>query len=265
MKPTAALIAVFLASGFLVQASPAKPSPSDVQAVALARSAYLALTGGQGVQDATITASATWIAGSDQQTGTATLEALGSGNSRVTLILVSGQRTEIRSALTGAPAGSWAGPDGVAHSMAFHNCQTDAAWFFPALSLSGALSDPQVVFSYVGQETLKGSSVQHIRYSRQVTGQSAAATRLFGRLGTTDVYLDAASLLPVTASFQAHPDGDAGTDIPVQILFSNYQAVNGIRVPMRVQKLVQGGLVLDLAISSATINSGLPASDFIVQ
>jgi hypothetical protein len=45
-----------------------------------------------------------------------------------------------------------------------------------------------------------------------------------------DFYLDAATFLPAAANLNIHPDSDATTNIPVQVLYSNYQNVNGILV-----------------------------------
>src|SRR5437660_6420520 len=64
---------------------------STSQAVAYAARAISALTGGAPIHDVTLTGSVTWN-GSD--TGTATLVALGTGESRMDLVLVSGTRTE---------------------------------------------------------------------------------------------------------------------------------------------------------------------------
>jgi hypothetical protein len=50
---------------------------SDPQAVGLAGKAYFALTGGLPVESVSVSAQATWIAGSDEFQGTAQLEALG--------------------------------------------------------------------------------------------------------------------------------------------------------------------------------------------
>jgi hypothetical protein len=85
------------------------------------------------------------------------------------------------------------------------------------------------------------------------------------QFSTTDFYLDAGTLLPVAVSFQSHPDGDAGSNIAVEIDFSNYQPSNGIQVPFRIQKLVQGSLTLDFTVSSVVLNSGLPDSLFAIQ
>jgi hypothetical protein len=48
----------------------------------------------------------------------------------------------------------------------------------------------------------------------------------------------------------------------VEIDFSNYQAVNGVQVPFRVQKFLNGSLFLDVTVQSAVLNSGIPQSDF---
>jgi hypothetical protein len=65
--------------------------------------------------------------------------------------------------------------------------------------------------------------------------------------------------------FTRHPEDDALTDIAIAIVFSNYQTVNGIQVPFRVQRLVQNGLAVDLVLTGVTLNSGLPDSLFPVQ
>ncbi len=68
---------------------------SDPQAVALVHRSLAELTGGVAVTDVTLTGTAHRIAGSDDETGTATLEATSAGDSRVDLLFPSGNRTEI--------------------------------------------------------------------------------------------------------------------------------------------------------------------------
>jgi hypothetical protein len=50
-----------------------------------------------------------------------------------------------------------------------------------------------------------------------------------------------------------------------QILFSNYQNVNGVQVPYHIQELFNGSLLLDFTASAATINTGLSDSLFAIQ
>ena len=103
----------------------------DPAALALVSKSLQAVAGATALADITLQASATYIAGSDQEMGPATLVALGNQQSKVTLSLTNGQRQEIRA----GTAGVWVGPDGTAHAMASHDCFIDASWFYPAFTL----------------------------------------------------------------------------------------------------------------------------------
>jgi hypothetical protein len=230
------------------------------QAVALATQALAALTGTTQVSDITLTGTATRKAGSDIESGSITLKALGNPDSRFDLVVSTGTRSEIRNASGGTPQGSWITPDGVSHAMAYHNTLTDAAWFVPELTVLSQLSNPNLVASYVGQETRAGAAVQHLHFAFQ--SPSPDPTGLFQSLSAEEVYLDASTFLPVALTFNAHPDIDAGTNISVEIDFSSYQSVNGVQVPFRVQKLLNGTLFLDVTVQSVQINSGLTSAAF---
>ena len=236
---------------------------SDPQAVAYAAQSILALTGGTPIADAKLTGTATWTVGSDNQSGSVTLMGKGTSESRTDLGLSGGNRTEIRNSFGGFPQGAWVGSDGVSHSYAMHNCWTDANWLFPVLS-SLSNTDPNIILSYVGLESRSGVSVQHLRSYRALF-QSISSDALTEQLSTMDFYLDATSFLPVAVTFSVHPDDDANVTIPVEIDYSNYQITNGAQLPLHVQKFLQGGLVLDLVITSASPNTGLSDSNFNIQ
>ena len=230
------------------------------QAVALATQALAALSARTPVSDITLTGTATRTAGSDAETGSVTLQALGNSNSRFDFVSTAGTSSEIRNASGGAPQGSWITPDGVSHAMATHNTFTDAAWFAPELTVLSQLSNPNLMVSYVGQETRAGAAVQHLHFAIQ--SASTDPTGLFQGLSAEDVYLDVSTYLPVALIFNTHPDNDAGTNISVEIDYSNYQPVNGVQIPFHVQKSLNGALFLDVAIQSSVLNSGIPASVF---
>lgn len=271
------------------QTASTSPATSDPQAVTLLQKSLVALTGGASVTDATLTGTARRIAGSDDETGSATLEATSLGDSRVELSFASGNRIEIRNhsslPLAGAlppgippaaaePVGEWVGPDGVGHAMAAHNVMTDSAWFFPALTLQRLLAASNYVLSYVGQETHNGAAVLHVAAVEQFPQlPTSASTRspglpaaqLMQHLSQMDFYFDPASALPVALDFTEHPDTDALIDIAVEIRFLGYRAESGISVPIHIQEYFNNGLALDVAISNAAVNSGLPPSTFAIQ
>jgi hypothetical protein len=230
----------------------------DPQALTLIASSLKALTGGVAVNDVILQASAAYVAGSDEESGTATLTAGGNQQSLVQLNLSLGSRQEIRN----GPAGAWSGPDATAHSMATHNCWTDASWFFPTLTLEAVAADPQTAVSYLGTDTSKGRPLLHLQVTRAPAGQLADVTALILRLGTMDIYFDPQSFLPLVLDFETHPDTDANTNVPVEIQFGNFQSISGGLVPFRIQKYLQGSLLLDLVVTNVSINSGVPQSIF---
>ncbi len=233
----------------------------DPQALSLVNQALQATSGGTiALNDVTLQGTVNYTAGSDFQSGTVVLEARGNGMSRVTLSLDGGQRQEVRN----GPAGYWVDAEGQQHLMAVHNCWPDAPWFFPALSLQALSSDAQVSIVYGGLEARDGVQLYHLRLYRTVPGQDVQITSDIQRLSIVDLYLDPASYMPLILAFKAHPDDDLNIDIPVEIQFGDYRQVNGVRVPFHIQKSLQGNLLLDIRVSGAVLNSGLPESDFAV-
>ncbi len=256
MLPRTIAAVLFLSTFAFAQNPPA----SDPQALSYAAKSIASLTGGTTITDVTLTGSVTW-AGSD--TGTANLTALGTSESRMDLTLGSGTRTEVRDAQTGSQLGQWINPDGSSGLYAPQNCWTDAVWFFPALGSLAA--GPNVVLSYVGQETRNGSEVQHIESYIYQANWPAGVTPTAMQLSIMDFYLDAGSFLPVAVTFNAHPDNDANTNVSFEVDFANYQSQSGVMVPMHVQRLQQGSLMVDLMLSSASFNAGLSLSRFAIN
>ncbi len=177
------------------------------------------------------------------------------------LALSSGTRSEIRDAQTGIPFGQWTNPNDTSGQFASHNCWTDAVWFFPALSSLAA--GQNVVLSFIGRESRNGTSVQHLRSYVYQSGQVPIPSPQ--QLSIMDFYLNATSLLPVATTFNAHPDHDANTSLSIEVDFANYQTISGIAVPMRIQRYQQGNLMVDITLTEASFNSGLPLSTFAVN
>lgn len=177
------VLSALLGSLAVPSLSPAQSQPaSDPQALTLAAQAITALTGGTSISDVTLTGNATWIAGSDNETGPATLMAKGSTESRVDLNLTGGLRSDIRNDTAGYPQGASVIGSGSQQAWALHNCWINASWFFPALSFLATPSDLNLVFSYVGQESRNGTSVQHFQIYRYLAGQKTAVISLTQQL-----------------------------------------------------------------------------------
>jgi hypothetical protein len=235
------------------------------QALTLLQQSLAALTGGQIPTDVTLSGSARRIAGSDDESGTAVFKALASGAGRSDLSLSSGQCSEVQNHSSTTPAGSWSGPDGVAHAMAFHNLLTEPSWFFPAFAISRRVSDSSFAATYVGHETHNGQAVERVSVYQSMPFPNPPGLPTFEQLTRVDFFLDATTFLPAAIAFTIHPDNNELLDLAVEVRFTDYRSVSGAQVPFHVQKYLNNSLILDFQATSVTSNSGLTASAFNAQ
>lgn len=236
---------------------------SSPQAVTTLAQSFTTMAGFVRVTDVTLTGTAERIVGSDDETGTATYKATASAN-RLDLSLSGGTRSEIWNGGATPPAGAWVGPDGVSHSIPYHNLLTDPGWF-PLFVLGNINSTSSGnLVTYVGPETREGVGVNHITSVQQIQGSGGSAG-LLQHLTQVDIYLDASTFLPVSLVFNMHPDVDASTDIPTEIRYSNFQTVGGVKIPFHVQKFVNNSLILDLQFQNASLNTGITAAQVAAQ
>jgi hypothetical protein len=240
-------------------------TPQTAQAIPILQRSLGVLVGRTAINDATLTGTARRVAGSDDETGTAVLKALATGEARMDVGFPSGPLSEVWVNSVNGQSGRWTGPDGKTHAMSQHNLLTDSSWFFPPLTLSKWLSTPGYAISLVGQESRNGVTVEHLTVSLLASALPADLSATFQHLSQSEIYLDSASGLPVALAFNIHPDNNLLLDLPVEIRLSDYRNVNGIQVPFHVQKYLNNSLILDIQLQTATVNSGLTASAFAIQ
>lgn len=232
---------------------------SDTQALLYAAQSIVAITGGKQILDVTLSGRVTWTIGKVSETGTVTLSGLGTGESRMDLQLSSGNRKEIRDSSTERDWGTWRKTTSGTGLSSPQNCLTDPIWFFPAL---GPLSArPNVVLSYVGQETRDGFTVRHIRSYVYLLSSSTLKSTI-QQLSGMDFYLDTATHLPVATVFNTYHDNGANSNIAVEIHFQNYQPIDGVQVPMHIRRFEQGALLADISLETASFNTGLSLATF---
>jgi len=262
MRSARVLLSFGLCVLLVIPLTAQQSASSSTQASQLLQQSLASLQGNTPLTDVTLSGTARRIAGSDDQSGTAVLKGLASGAARTDLSLSSGQRSEVQNLIEAAPVGIWSGPDRISHSMVYHNLMTEPVWFFPAFAISRRVSTKSYVATYVGQETHNGQVVEHVSVSQTPSAQMASGASLFQHLTQVDFFLDSSTLLPAAITFNIHPDNNAALDIPVEIRFSEYRTVSSAQVPFHVQKFLNNSLFLDFEAQSATLNSGLAASDF---
>lgn len=209
-----------------------------------------AFSKGHPVHSVTLEATAEWTAGSDIESGNAKLVASADGSSSLQLELSHSSRTENQTSFASGQSCNWTGTDGVVHQAASHNCMTSFAWFMPAVTLLGghqAASINSALVSTAGQQFIDLRQQQ-----TPATGRGSGSAALLAHLTTTDLYIDPATHLPSALTYQVHPDANASADIPVEVIFSNYQVVDGVAIPYRIQRYFNGSLNLDLTVTQAS-------------
>ena len=234
-------------------------SSASPQAGQILQQALAALNGTTPTRDVTLTGSAHYIAGSDDETGTGTLEAIATGASSMKLSLPSGPRSEVRNLSANPPTGTWSGPDGVSHTIAYHNLLNEPCWFSPVAAITRLIASPESVATYVDAETMGSQSVQHVSVNQQPPTASVIPA-LFPHLTQIELYLDSSTFLPAAVAFNVHPDQNELADIPIEVRFSDYRSVNGTQVPFHIQRYINNTLILDFQADSATLNSNLTPS-----
>src|SRR5882762_6929446 len=80
------------------------------QGLLILQHAFGVLAGAAPLADVTLSGTARRIAGSDDETGTAVLKALATGEARMDLSFPSGLHSEVRTNSNFVPAGTWTGP-----------------------------------------------------------------------------------------------------------------------------------------------------------
>ncbi|HWY53003.1 MAG TPA: hypothetical protein VNZ03_00965 [Terriglobales bacterium] len=242
--------------------SPTTTASSPQAATLLAQSAN-ALAGSIAVNDVTLTGTAEWIAGSDDETGTAIFKGI-HGSHRLDLTFRNGTRSEIVSNVNGDRSGAWSGPDGKINPIANHNLVSEAG-IFPAFTLHELISLPNALLTYVGQETRDHATVIHLSASQQFPKLNGDPATLMQHLAQVEIFLDPTTFLPVSYLYNSHPDNDARLDIPTEIRYSNYQNITGVQIPLHIQKFMNGSLVLDLQFQNTSLNSGVSIPQIIAQ
>jgi len=243
--------------------TPQQSSTTSSTATAVLQKSLLALAPNLSLTDVTLSGSVRRIAGSEDESGSATLKALSSGAARADLSLSSGTFSEIYNSSSSGPAGAWSGPDGVSHPIPFHNLLAESAWFFPAFAISRRLSSGYAITD-LGPETHNGQQVEHVSVSQNSPIISPAGTPSFQHLTQLDFYFDSVTSLPTAITFSIHPDNNALLDIPVEIDFSDYRSISGAQIPFHIQRLLNCSLFLDIQLQTVVINSGLAPAAFAV-
>ena len=226
----------------------------DAQAVALLQQSVAAF-GPVQPSDSTATGNVTITQGSLTMQGTVTILTKGSAQTSIqfqvpnnpwTVIFANGQANKVE------PSETTVYPLELAASS--------QCLYFPLPFLVSILSNADYSIKYVGQETLGASTTNHI--VAQNTFNSSPKYQFLSSFTAADIWIDASSGLPVKISMVRREGGGSAPRIPFSFVYSNYQAVSGVRYPFTIQEYWTETLWATTNIQSVTFSTGLTDSSF---
>ena len=135
----------------------------------------------------------------------------------------------------------------------------------PAYLLAEFLLRTDVALSYVGVEQIDGRPTHHVRAVPFVNfpeGTDPEFIRQHLANATTDLYIDADTLLLTQVTFTQVSVTDWRRGALVTIRYSDYRTLGGLKVPARQTRHFAGQLAWELTLDSVERNTGLPSSDF---
>ena len=237
--------------------APAQAPQRDPQAIAILQQAVAAMAS-MVPTDSSASGTVTVVEGSTTQTGTIQILTLGMTQTSVTLDLPAGQRTVIYSDGTSKEIFGTQSSNPPLQSVL-----SDQSVDFPLPFLTGALSNPDESFRYIGLESVNGQSAQHI----QLWNSFASKPHLesLASFSLKDVWLDATSGLPLKIAYLRRTSGGLAPGIPVEIFLSKYTKVSGVLYPFQIDKSKNGTPWQTIVIENASVNTGLTAAQFQVQ
>lgn len=136
---------------------------------------------------------------------------------------------------------------------------------FPLLAIVKWLQAADVDVGQADTETVAGQSVFRIAIRPKRSGKGTAEFQgAFEKMNHAELMLDATTLLPARLRYSLHP-GDWRVNIPIELVFSDYQRMDGALVPTKVTRYLRNQKVDEYQIQSVQFNAQLNSSDFTLR
>lgn len=236
----------------------AQESPQrDAQAILLLTQAVSAM-GGNAPDSSVATGTIDLVEGSLEETGTVRIVTRGLNEARERIQTNRGLRERVyASGLAGNVT------DFKRDTLSLEMAASSQSPNFPLPLLAAALSNPDFAFEYLGQETLDGTSVYHIRFWN--TYSSNPRLQHLAEFSVKDLWLDAASGLPKKISYDQRAGSGAVPRIHIEASYSDYRDVGGVLYPFLIKRIYNGTPWATIRIDSVVLNSGVSDADFQIQ
>jgi len=257
VRPLCALglaVVLVLSPSLVAQQSPATPVAQAPQALGVIQAALSALAGPTVAVPASILASGTYTRTSDGTTESypVQIKALGLTNFRWDTGGPQGTATVIVAGLSG-----WFQGPSSSRALALGETFGRGIEVFPLLLLSKWLNTAGVGMTWVGPDTVSGQSVNHVTILPPATASAGEPQQL----AQCELYVNPQTGVPVRIRVYQHPI-DRRASVPLDLDFTDYQAVSGLLFPMAISFSIAGQPMSEIHLQSIALNASVSASDF---
>lgn len=136
---------------------------------------------------------------------------------------------------------------------------------FPVLALAQWVSSSNIGLTMIGTETIGGQNLLHISITPTLVGNTDAnLEKIYETTHQREIYLDPQTMLPVRLRYYSHST-DWRTTVPIDLVYSNFQSVNGVLFPLTVTRYSGNQILATIQYQSIVLNSSLNPSDFTVE
>jgi hypothetical protein len=258
------LFSCFLAYGALsapesrklsAQSPPASAVPSgSSQAASVLQQAFAAM-GGALPADTIATGTVTIVAGSLTESGSIRIQTRGQSQSLEAIQAGSIQSSVVYS------GGLASHDEGDAKKMyPIERSLSSQSAAFPLPLVFWALRSPDAAASFIGDESVSGTPVSHVRISS--TFASKPNLKRFAEFTTRDLWIASDTGLPVKMTYERREGGGSSPHVLVELDYSNYQNVRGVLYPFQILESLNGTPWTTIQISKVNLNTGLADTDF---
>lgn len=208
-----------------------------------------------------LTGSATWTAGSLQESGSLIEIITADGSTLENWTFPTVSHTEVQGPvdlLGSARTCDFTDGKNKKHAVVGRNCFQAMPWFHPAF----VLSKPYAEATSVAEVTTENESAQglvKLSYTLsllQAAGLPTAYLKMLPNLqkdAIVNVFYSAQTALPSRMEYRQAVDSDDSTSLDVAVTFADYSNEGGFMVPHHIQRFLQRTLVLDFIVTSVSI------------
>ncbi len=241
----------------VINISAQQPPPRDPQAVAVLQQSLRAM-GGTVPRDSVAAGAATLVAGSSSVSATIRIRTRGFDQSSEHVQTAEGRRELIYS------RGRASEIEGsTPKRLSLERAATSLAPDSPLILIADSLNNPDSAYQSLGLELFAGSQVHHVRTWNSFS--SNPSFQPLAEFSVRDLWIDAASGLLRKISYLQRDAGGAAPQIPIEVVFSEYQNVGGILYPFLIEKSINGTPWARITVQYVIFNVSLSDADFPLQ